>query len=72
MADINQWEYRVVSAGTFWTKPKDENLEAILDELGEDGWEVISVFSQYGSNQVRVVAKRLLSGETRRRRAWPG
>jgi hypothetical protein len=37
-----------------------------------DGWEVVSVFAQHSNNQVRVVAKRPLTSESRRRRSWPG
>jgi hypothetical protein len=72
MVETTQWEYRAASAGTFWNRPKEEELEALLNALGEEGWEVVSVFSQYGSNQVRVVAKRPLASESRRRRSWPG
>jgi hypothetical protein len=73
MAETTQWEYRAVSLGTFWTEPKDEEIETILNQLGEQGWEVVSVFTRYGTNRVRVVAKRLLSEDEarRRRRGWP-
>jgi hypothetical protein len=72
MADTTQWEYRAISAGSFWNEPKDEDLESLLNELGEDGWEVVSVFTRYGANKVRIVAKRPLTGSVRRRRTWPG
>jgi hypothetical protein len=72
MADKTQWEYRAISAGSFWNEPKDEDLESLLNELGEEGWEVVSVFTRYGSNKVRIVARRPLSSDTRRRRSWPG
>ena len=72
MTETTQWEYRALSLGTFWTEPRDEEIENVLNHLGEEGWEVTSVFTRYGSNKVRVVAKRPLSGETRRRRSWPG
>jgi hypothetical protein len=72
MVETTQWEYRAVSLGTFWTEPKDEEIEYILNQLGEEGWEVVSVFTRYGTNRVRVVAKRPLSEGSRRRRSWPG
>lgn len=72
MADVTQWEYWAISAGSFWNEPKDEDLESLLNELGEDGWEVVSVFTRYGSNKIRIVAKRSLTGSVRRRRSWPG
>ena len=72
MAEPTQWEYRAISVGSFWSEPKDEELEAVLNELGLDGWEVVSVVTHYGTNKVRVVAKRPLSGSVRRQRDWPG
>ena len=72
MAESNQWEYLAMSVGSFWNMPKDEDLEGVLNELGQDGWEVVSVFDQRGSNKVRVIAKRPLTTDRRRRRSWPG
>lgn len=72
MAESNPWEYLAMSVGSFWTTPKDEDLESVLNELGQDGWEVVSVFDQRGSNKVRVIAKRPLTADHRRRRNWPG
>jgi hypothetical protein len=72
MADNRQWEYRVASAGSFWTMPKEEEIEAILNDLGAEGWEVVSLLSQYGSNKVRIVAKRPVDAAARRPRTWPG
>jgi hypothetical protein len=72
VAEITQWEYRVITAGTFWSDPKDDQLENTLNELGVEGWEVISVVTQYGTNKYRVVAKRPLTSGTRRQRNWPG
>lgn len=72
MVETTQWEYRAVSVGTYWTRPKDEDIEATLNELGGEGWEVVSVFAQHSSNQVRVVARRPLASESRQRRSWPG
>jgi uncharacterized protein YlxW (UPF0749 family) len=72
MAKTNQWEYVAMSAGSFWSIPKDEDLENLLNELGQDGWEVVSVFDQRGSHKVRVIARRPLTADGRRRRNWPG
>ena len=69
---MTQWEYQVISVGSFWSVPKDEEIQAALDELGEEGWELVSAFSQYGHNQVRMVLKRPLGAGTRRQRSWPG
>lgn len=72
MAENPQWEYRAISLGTFWTEPSDEEIENFLNQLGEEGWEVVSVFTRHGTNKARAVAKRRLTSETRRRRNWPG
>jgi hypothetical protein len=71
MPEQMQWEYRVLTIGSsFGTK--DENIEATLNEWGEEGWEAISVYTPSGSGKVTIVAKRLLTAETRRRRTMPG
>lgn len=71
--ETNQWEYRVVaSPGNIWRGPKEEDLEALLNELGMEGWEVVSTYTITNSNKVTIVAKRLLSAEERRRRSRPG
>jgi 5-formyltetrahydrofolate cyclo-ligase len=72
MAETTQWEYLSRSVGSFWNMPKDEDLEAVLNELGEQGWEVVNAFAQHSSNKVRVIAKRPLTADNRRRRNWPG
>lgn len=70
MAEATQWEYRVVVCGGV-LRTKDEELKALLNEWGEEGWEVISVNSLEGSNKVRVVAKRPLTAARRRARTMP-
>ena len=73
MVGTARWEYRVETVGTFWSEPKDENLENLLNEWGQDGWEIISVVAQHNTSKMRVVAKRPLGpDEARRRRStWP-
>ena len=65
------WEYRVESIGGTFSGPKDEELERVLDEWGEEGWEIISADVPYGSSKVRLIAKRPLTLESRRRRSRP-
>ncbi len=72
MAEIARWEYRIESFGTFWSKPKDEELQATLDEWGEEGWEVVGVWMGGNNEKVTLLAKRPLGTATRRRRTWPG
>lgn len=71
MAEIMQWEYRVESLGSVWKGARDADIEALLDEWGEEGWEVFSLEKPYGSSQVRIVAKRPLGDNARRYRRWP-
>jgi hypothetical protein len=66
------WEYQVDTLGSALHSPKDEELETVLNEWGEDGWEVISVITPSGSNKIRIVARRPLTAASRRRRSWPG
>lgn len=70
--ETKQWEYRVVSLGSMWRGPKDEDLAALLNELGEQGWEVVSSYTITNSNKVSVIAKRPLTAFERRQRSWPG
>jgi hypothetical protein len=72
MTESNQWEYRIQTVGSTFSQPKDENLETLLNEWGEEGWEVISAQNQESTNKVRIIAKRPLSRSTRRSRSWPG
>lgn len=68
--EIKQWEYRVQTIGSVFGT-KDENIEAILDSWGEEGWEAINVYTPYGSCKITIVAKRPLTERTRRMRTIP-
>ena len=71
MAEPTQWEYRVKTIGRMWGT-KDEQIQAILNVWGEEGWEAINVYTPEGSGKVTLVAKRPLTSEARRRRSMPG
>jgi hypothetical protein len=71
MAETNQWEYRVRTFGTFFRGVKDEDLEAILNEWGTEGWEVIGARGIENTSKVTLLAKRPLSASVRRRRSFP-
>jgi hypothetical protein len=68
--EFKQWEYRVQTIGSVFGT-KDENIEAILNEWGNEGWEVTHVYTPEGSGKVTIVAKRPLSSTTRRFRSMP-
>jgi len=70
MSEINQWEYRVVTVGgVFGTK--DGVVEAVLNELGEEGWEAVNAFCQTNSSKITIVVKRLMDRSARRWRSMP-
>lgn len=71
MNEITKWEYRAQSLGSFWSEAKDEQIEATLNEWGEEGWEVVAAYPAHGGNKVVFIAKRPLTIATRRRRTWP-
>jgi hypothetical protein len=71
MADeIKQWEYRVMTIGSFFGT-KDEHIQATLNEWGEEGWEAINVYTPENSGKVTIVAKRPLTREVKRMRSMP-
>jgi hypothetical protein len=65
--ETKKWEYRVQTIGSFFGT-KDENIEAMLNEWGDEGWEVTHVYTPSGSEKVTLVAKRPLTSETIRSR----
>lgn len=71
MSENIQWEYRTQSVGSVWSGAKDEELEALFNAWGEQGWEILQVVPITSSNKVRVVARRPLTRAARRERSWP-
>lgn len=62
---MQKWEYKTLKIkthGFFGGKIDEEDLEAQLNEYGEDGWEVVSCFdtnqSEGSSLNVVIVMKR--------------
>ncbi len=72
MAEKVQWEYQAETFGSLLTHMKDEELEAVLDQWGEDGWEVIGAYAIPGTYRFRVIAKRPVDQRKRRERTMPG
>jgi len=72
MSEMTQWEYRVLTTGSFLKGVKDEDFEALLNQWGEEGWEVVGFRTIENSNQAQVLAKRPLTREARRWRSMPG
>ena len=69
--EIKQWEYRVQTVGSFWSGVKADELEQLLNEWGEEGWEVVSTHIIENVNKINVIAKRPLTREIRRSRSLP-
>lgn len=69
--EIKQWEYRVQTVGSFWVGVKADELEQLLNEWGEEGWEVVSTHIIENVNKINVIAKRPLSSTTKRFRSMP-
>jgi hypothetical protein len=69
--DIKQWEYRVQTVGGFFSGVKAEILEEMLNDWGEDGWEVVSTPIIENYNKINVIAKRPLTDRARRERSRP-
>lgn len=69
--DTQQWEYRVQTVGGFFTGIKADELEEMLNEWGEDGWEVVSTHIIENANKINVIAKRPLTDRVRRERSRP-
>ena len=65
-----QWEYRVQTVGNMFST-RDELIEAVLNEWGEEGWEAVNAFAGYNTSKVTLVAKRQLTPTTRRARSIP-
>jgi hypothetical protein len=66
-----QWEYRVLTVGNAFSGAKDEQIEAILNEWGLEGWEAVNVYAPSNSPKVTLVAKRPLTASARRMRSMP-
>lgn len=69
--EFKQWEYRVQTVGSLWSGVKADQLEQLLNEWGEEGWEVISTHIIENANKINVIAKRPLSPATKRYRSMP-
>jgi len=67
MADKLLWEYRVVGIGSI-CGAKGEQIEARLNELGLEGWEVVTAMLPHNGGKLVAIAKRPLSPAERRKR----
>ncbi len=70
MIEPKKWEYRVSTAGSTFSQPKEDDLQEMLSEWGAEGWEVVAVHNLEGTNKIRLIAKRPLSGSVQRKHTW--
>jgi hypothetical protein len=71
MSETLQWEYRVQTVGSFWKGVNDGDFTALLNEWGQEGWEVVGFRAIEHRNKAQVIAKRPLTASARRRSTWP-
>lgn len=69
--EIKKWEYRVQTVGSFLGGVKAEELEQLLNEWGEEGWEVVSTHVLEKQSKINVIAKRPLTDRVKRARSMP-
>jgi hypothetical protein len=68
---VQTWEYRVFTFGSFFKGVKDEELESVLNQLGQESWELVGVRTIENNNQAQFVLKRPLTPAARRLRSMP-
>ena len=72
MVEHKQWEYYIETIGSTFRGANDEDLSALLAELGQEGWEVFSLVQLETSSKVRVAAKRPVRAQSNpRKSSWP-
>jgi hypothetical protein len=71
MTDKIKWEYQIKTLGSTFKQVKDDDLEALLNEWGMEGWEIIAAHNLESSGKVRLIAKRAQGGIVSRSRSWP-
>ena len=71
MEASTKWEYIFLTFGGPLLAAKDEKVQASLNELGIDGWEVVSAIAIDNSAKIKILAKRPLSSLARRQRTFP-
>jgi hypothetical protein len=70
---MQKWEYHVLTMGGIMRESKNEELEAELNALGQEGWEAVAMKPHEGSNKVTVLLKRPAAGSAPKRdKGWAG
>ncbi|MBN1265062.1 MAG: hypothetical protein JXA25_06190 [Anaerolineales bacterium] len=69
MTDTLKWEYFVETFGGGIRGVNMEEVQAGLNELGEQSWEVLGVHQMQGTSKLCVFAKRPLTEAVRKQRS---
>lgn len=67
------WEYGVEVLGGVLRGARPEDLEALLNEAAQEGWEPVSILRRSSnSSQLLIVLRRQVRGRSQERsRTWP-
>ena len=55
--ELERWEYRVQTIGSTILGTKDEHIQAVLNEWGEEGWKAFAVVADHMGKSVETVRK---------------
>jgi len=69
--EITKWEYCVETVGGLFSGVKPEVLEELLNEWGEEGWEIVSIYGIENTSKINIIAKRRLTITSRRMGSRP-
>lgn len=72
MPENTQWEYLAMTLGSILRASRDEEIEMRLNEIGDQGWEVVSAYPIQRTFRMRIIAKRQVTAAVRRQRSLPG
>jgi len=70
---MNQaWQYQVELFGSALKPAKPEEVEAFLNEVAQEGWELNHVASMSNGSKLMLVLRQKVEGRARRRKpSWP-
>jgi hypothetical protein len=66
-----KWEYHVEEVGSFWSGAKPEELQELLNAMGQDGWKLVSAVPIQNTNKIVLIARRPLTSRPARHSPWP-
>jgi len=68
-----KWEYQVEIVGNFWRGARAEDIQRLLMQAAEDGWEPVELTPMQNSSRIMLVLRRATEAGSRRRRekTWP-